>query len=169
MVKVLHLTTWEERCGIADYAANMVRTLDRNGVDSEVFPINRVSLKYLSDMEIRERLLECCRLARNFDLVHVQHEFGFFNNVLGGFRKSVSNFGLLLSKLRGQAVAVTFHTPPPIIMPRGERDFFYLLNRVKRSLLLNMWRWRVARLFNHCPDRFRAFVHTKATRLMVIV
>ncbi len=36
-MKVLHVTTWKVRCGIAGYAESLVKSLDELGVESRPF------------------------------------------------------------------------------------------------------------------------------------
>ncbi|NTV53216.1 MAG: glycosyltransferase, partial [Candidatus Firestonebacteria bacterium] len=69
-MKIAMLTSWQEACGIADYAAALVAAL-RARVEVEV-----VSLAHgQTEAAYFRRLAQACNRA---DLVHVQHEYIFF-------------------------------------------------------------------------------------------
>ena len=74
-MRILHLTTWRQRCGIADFAESIVTHLARQGVESEVFPLNTAALRYATAAELRSEYDRALRMAGKFDLVHIQHEF----------------------------------------------------------------------------------------------
>ncbi|MEL6322157.1 MAG: hypothetical protein AAFQ57_16150, partial [Cyanobacteria bacterium J06626_14] len=111
-MRVLHLSTWKEMCGIAGYASDLVQELDALGIENEVFPINRRDMQYMSLEEINRHFDAFCDKAEGFEIVHIQHEHGFFCGP-HPFRNSVFIFGKILERLRKSRVKhiiVTFHT-----------------------------------------------------------
>ena len=197
-MKVLHLSTWRQRCGIADFAESIVTHLARQGVQSEVFPLNTAALRYATAADLNRELDRALRMAVDFDLVHIQHEFGIFAGS-GGLFESISNFAHVLSGLRAanRPVVVTFHGEPtfaglvPSVESGGSSGAAALQSLVRRlrtrrviQKLDRLWRRQVASFFDShpkgrpgrhpgrhtgChPGSFRGLVHTPRTRLGVI-
>lgn len=69
-MKVIMLTSWQEECGIADYAAALVAAL-RPRVDVEILPLRR-------ERTAPGYFRELGRACNRADLVHIQHEYVFF-------------------------------------------------------------------------------------------
>ena len=164
-MRVLHLTTWEERCGIAAYAADLVHALSRVGVVSEIHPLNRRERKYLSRPELHRALDAFSRRARDFDLVHLQHEFSFFGDEYG---ESIDGFAYLLRRLarQGSRCVVTFHTEWEFD-GRLRSAFLPLRNapeQLLRHLWARRWRWGVSPHFRRRRRPMQAVVHAKTTR-----
>ena len=112
-MRVLHYSTWQERCGIADFTANIVNHLTPRGVESEVVPVNLNEHAFMPSAELRQHLDAFVRQAKNFDLAHIQHQVGFFSGAdMAG--ASIGNFNYLLKSLEsiGKPVVVTFHEEP---------------------------------------------------------
>ncbi len=112
-MKVLHVSTWKQRCGIADFAESMVTHLAPLGVENEVAPIDLARTQYMTSDEFLLELDRIVAKAARCDLVHVQHEFSLFTGS-GGLGDSIGYFAHLLSGLRTirRSVVVTFHTEP---------------------------------------------------------
>ncbi len=181
-MKVLHLSTWRQRCGIADFAESIVTHLTRQGVESEVFPLSTPALKYAMTPELRSDYDRAVRMAADFDLVHIQHEFGFFAGA-GGLFEAIENFGYLLSGLhRAQRpTVVTLHGEPSFagLVPAtptagagvaGALQSLIHKIRTRRIVrkLERLWQQKVAAYFDGSLGSFRALVHTPRTRLAVI-
>src|SRR5579885_1641592 len=111
-MKVLHFTTWREKCGIGGYAEGLIDALNARNVTNQVYPLRYRERKYLTTAEIRADLLEMCRQAEAFDLVHLQHEFGFYADASGKLEVSIEHFHMVLRELhrRGRPVVVNFHS-----------------------------------------------------------
>ena len=181
-MRVLHLSTWRQRCGIADFTENIVTHLARRGVESEVFPLNTGELRYATAAELRHELDRARQMAADFDLVHIQHEFGLFAGS-GGLFESIWNFAHVLSGLRAanRPAVVTFHGEPAFqsLVPAAEsagtggvaaiqslvRKF--RTRRVIRKLD-KLWRRQVVPFFDGRLGSFRALVHTPRTRLGLV-
>ncbi len=181
-MKVLHLSTWRQRCGIADFAESIVTHLARQGVQSEIFPLSTPALKYATRAELRSDYDRAIRMAADFDVVHIQHEFGFFAGA-GGLFEAIENFGYLLSGLHRarRPTVVTLHGEPSFAglvpaAPAAGAGFAGAIQslvhkmRTRRIVrkLERLWHQQVAVYFDDSPGSFRTLVHTPRTRLAVI-
>ncbi len=181
-MKVLHLSTWKQRCGIADFAESIVTHLARQGVESDVFPLNTAELRYATPAELRSDYDRALRMAGDFDLVHIQHEFGIFAGS-GGLFESIANFAYVLSGLRSlnRPTVVSFHGEPAFagLVPSlesarqgGVAALHSLVQKIRTRRVIHkldrLWRRQVASFFDGQPGSFRVLVHTPRTRLAVI-
>src|SRR5262245_59570842 len=107
-MKVLHVSTWKTRCGIAAYAEKLVEHLTARGIQNQAYGISPHDVQAMLDDDVKSLVQDILRQAEGHDLVHVQHEFSFFGS---GYPRSLANFGRLLSGLKrsGKAVVTTFH------------------------------------------------------------
>jgi glycosyltransferase involved in cell wall biosynthesis len=141
---VLFISTWQTQCGIATYTAGLRKGLEELGVECDVRPINRRELAYLTRSELHDHFEEMARSAADHDVVHIQHELGFFQGPYG-YQVSTNVFGHLLACLRGRAaVVVTFHSHPVVPTWRG----LPWQKAVRQTAAHLPWRNRVAREFN---------------------
>jgi glycosyltransferase involved in cell wall biosynthesis len=171
-MKVIHLTTWKEVCGIADYTSNLIQSFEKQDIYNEVYPINRSSLQYLSLDEIRKHFADFANVANDFDIVHIQHEHGFFHGSYFS-DKSIDIFAEILVNLRkkDKKVVVTFHTEPVFVQPiykvlsntrrNFESNFYELIQNFK-------WKTKIVPIFNNSKNAFTSVVHTKKSRLSFI-
>ena len=181
-MKVLHLTTWRQRCGIADFAESIVTHLARQGVESEVFPLSTAALRYSTATDLRSEFDRALRMAVDFDLVHVQHEFGIFAGS-GGLFESIVNFSHVLAGLHraNRPTIVTFHGEPAFAGlvpsaesqgPGGAAALQALVRKLRTRRVIRklerLWQREVATYFDGRPGSFRSLVHTPRTRLGVI-
>jgi len=165
-MRVLHLSTWNDQCGIADYARHLVAALQcQPGAANELYPQRRHHLALMSDEVLRELFEGFVVLASAADVVHIQHEFAFFAG-RHGYARSVRQFGWLLTQLRQRDVPVvtTFHNDPKSDAPADSTRRTRLTHAYHRSL----WRWHVARHFRRGERRRQAIVHTQRSRQLMI-
>jgi glycosyltransferase involved in cell wall biosynthesis len=162
-LKVLHLSTWKVPCGIASYCANLVKSLNAEGIVNDVHPLKPHEWQTYLPQDVEAWQAEIVEKARHFDLVHIQHEHGFFGHCRGN-SYSVKRYGRLLRALRqsGKPVVTTFHTeinPGSKRMPR----FF---KKIKGWLRTLHWRRHVVPMFGTQPGGARAILHTNQTRFI---
>jgi glycosyltransferase involved in cell wall biosynthesis len=171
-MKVLHLSTWKEVCGIAGYTENLVESLDKQGFENEVYPINKEELNYFTLDEIRQHFRKFCELAKEFDLIHIQHEHSFFHGSYP-FDKAIDIFSEILGQLKkeNKKVIVTFHTHPIFYYPL----YKLLVQNIKRpktilssGIQTIKWKIQIAPYFQSSPTSFKAIVHSKRSRLVFI-
>src|SRR5579872_629559 len=181
-MRVLHLSTWRQRCGIADFTSDIVTHLARQGVESEVFPLNTPELRYATAAEHQHELDRALQMAPGFDLVHIQHEFGIFAGS-GGLFESIWNFAHVLSGLRdaNRPTVVTFHGEPAFrsLVPSvespgagGAAAIQSLVRKIRTRRVIRkldqLWRRQVVPFFDGRPGSFRGLVHTPRTRLALV-
>ena len=161
--RILHLSTWNVPFGIATYCGNLVAALDRQGIQSDVYPLFPHAWNSYLQSDIRRMRDEILERARAADLVHVQHEHGLFGVALGA-RGAAKNFGRILAGLlgSGKPVVTTFHTAP--LLGKRHEGFGALLDLLKRFGRDRAWRTRVAGQFTASAGRALAIVHSATTR-----
>ena len=96
-MKVAMITPWRVRCGIASYSANLAEGLAQHGVDVYVVRLPRFGAM---TPEILQMVAE--KVPRDVDLIHVQHEYGRFQGLEGGFYAAL--------KQHGKPIVTTMHT-----------------------------------------------------------
>lgn len=163
-VRVLHYSTWGDRCGIGNYTADMARELDTLGMVNDPTPVDRATAAYLSPREWRAKLQAVADQARHYDLLHLQHEFSFFGPpdcVPEGNR----HFFRLLRTLKraGTPTVVTFHTMP-VFLP----DQPSWKQRLKAMVRGGLFGWTPGRTLGRTGWPVRAVVHTRRSRLQLI-
>jgi FkbM family methyltransferase len=170
-MNVLHVSTWNEPCGIAGYAADLVDALDQLGVHNAIHRLHQQDRPSPLPDEVRDDLDAICVRAREYDVVHVQHEFSFFNDSTFEMASSIEHFGHLLAGLQraGTPVVVTFHTEPHFL-----RSIYGVVGRLTglRQRLQSYqcgraWRHRVGRFFQ-AGSRFLGITHTYKGRARLI-
>ncbi|HEY7427576.1 MAG TPA: glycosyltransferase [Gemmataceae bacterium] len=170
-MNVLHVSTWNEPCGIAGYTADLVDALGRLGIHNAVHRLCRQDRPSPLPDEVRDELDAICARAREHDVVHVQHEFSFFNDSTFETASSLKHFGHLLAGLRraGTPVVVTFHTEPYFLTSiRGVVGRLTGLRQRLRSYQCGrVWRRQVGRFFR-AGSRFLAIAHTYKGRARLI-
>src|SRR5579872_6009649 len=179
-MKVLHLSTWKERCGIGDFTQTVVEHLSAAGIENEVFPLRVSALRYMTSGEFCEEMERFAETAADFDLVHVQHEFSLFTGS-GGVFDTLLHFAHLLEALQKahKPVVVTFHSGAALqtLLPSADANrpsaasggaaAWEALRRIRVRLaakkLNKLWRSRIAPFFGGRRGNFRGVVHTERT------
>lgn len=96
-------TTWNKKCGIADYALLLTRALEKNGVTVEIVPVR--------DAKKAKMFIEDGKRLSSADVAHIQHEFSFFTDSrlpIVSPLLSLWHFFLLLSQIKITRI-VTLH------------------------------------------------------------
>ncbi len=161
-MKVVQISTWNVPCGIAGYTKGLINGMSKHGIDCDVLPIDRQELNYMSRNEVtsyfnlyKERLS-----SGSYDIIHIQHEFGFFSGSYGpdvsmySFNKWIKS----ISKLR-KPIFVTFHSEPSFLKSGSSG----ILGLAKKKRLQYLWELQVASLFNSKKNLY-SIIHTKNSR-----
>jgi len=90
------VTPWAVKCGIYSYSRDLTEALAELGVESYIVRLPRFGAKI---PEVFNAVAESIPLE--VDLIHVQHEYGLYNNLEGGF------YGVL--RRLGKPVVTTMH------------------------------------------------------------
>lgn len=96
-MKISFLTTWNTKCGIADYSKNLLSELEKIA-DLKVLPLDRTKFKN------RKYLEELASELNQGDLAHIQHTYSIFGGEFSLYR----DFAFLISRLRVPFV-ITLH------------------------------------------------------------
>lgn len=169
-MRVLHLSTWNRPCGIATYCGNLVRSLDSLGIRNDVYPLEPHLWRTYTTGDIADLQADITEQARRYDVVHIQHEHGFFGHAIS-YKAAARNYGNLLTQLRtaGTPVVTTFHTEPlgASVNADGKKSFSpqNLIRNINRRLT---WKHHVSRCFGTAPLAAKAVVHTPTTRRALI-
>lgn len=82
-MKVYHVATVNEVCGIGDYARHLMHALAKYGVESIPVPIRWGEHKYMSRSEMHRLYEDIANALPPKSVVHLQLEFGFFCGAYG--------------------------------------------------------------------------------------
>lgn len=169
-MRVLHLSTWNKPCGIATYCGNLVRSLDALGIRNDIYPLEPHLWRTYTQGDIADLQADIAEQSRRYDLVHIQHEHGFFGHAVS-YKAAARNYGTMLKTLRaaGTPVVTTFHTEPlgAGTGTDGRRSFApqKFVRNVNRRLT---WKHHVSRCFGEGALEAKALVHTPTTRRALI-
>lgn len=137
---VCQISTWRVRCGIGGYTEQLATHLEAMGITVDVVPIDRQALTVVPREELEAEYAALGRRAAGHSVVHIQHEFGFFEGSYGVV-DSIRNFGALLEHAAPNTgkLVVTFHSvpPPPASLTSSLR------HGVRQLLNHNVWRREV--------------------------
>lgn len=172
-MRILHVSTWNRPCGIATYCGNLVASLDKLGLTNDVYQLQPHLWRSYTPADAARLHDEIARHARSYDLVHVQHEHGFFG-CANGFKAATKNYGATLRRIRlgNTPVVTTFHTEPiavPKDKARGQRlSLNAVLRHVNQLRRRAAWRRHVSGHFGVKTTQAKAIVHTTTTRRAMI-
>lgn len=120
-MKVLNISTHNENCGIGKYQEQYIdafRDID-NSDQHDFFPYSPNVIRYMNDAELTKVYDELRSTVGNYDLVHIQHEFSFFQ------KNQLQHIVDIIKSARKPLVS-TIHTKPtlekttrPIYTPKG--------------------------------------------------
>lgn len=96
-LKIGVVTPWTVKCGIYTYSRDLTEALAKVGVESYIVRLPRFGIK---THDILRTVAESIPLDK-IDLVHIQHEYGLYNNLEEGF------YGLL--KRLEKPIVTTMH------------------------------------------------------------
>jgi glycosyltransferase involved in cell wall biosynthesis len=162
-MRIAQVSTWQIPCGIAGYTEGLHRALVSRGASCDVFPIDRTRLKYFSKRELMGYYDDLAGRLADYDVVHLQHEFGFFWGSTPSFTLPVfANFLRALRRHR-RATFVTFHSEPYVHLRQFPPETRYL--PAKHALMQAYWTLRIV---PHFAAGTRAIVHTKGGRVALL-
>jgi len=138
-VRVLQFSPNGETDGIARYQEQYVKALSAiAGVETSFFDVTPFMFRALSPDGQREALEGLKKELAQYDILHIQHEFGLFGP--GDFQKIVAT-----AKQAGKKVVVSIHLSPKFaIKPAklgglGPRSLVYYLRQRRYARKMTMW------------------------------
>ena len=165
-MRILFLSTQDLYCGVASYTKNLASSLEVLGHDVTIHTIPaKIDFQYSTRREIRHFFRDFVELSKEYDVVHIQHEYGLYDGCKGVLF-SLRTFGRIMSWLRRRkkAVCVTFHSEPIVFAPITRfsdiRFFGVVANTLGRLLFFLHWKVYFSRFFSRFSS-IRALVHTR--------
>lgn len=162
MLHVLHFSSHDEDCGIAKYQGNYLASMtDSAEVANRFFSYSPYQTRDMDRAELGKVLEALTNEAKDFDILHIQHEFGFFRD--NQFERLVS-----AAKDMGMKVVVTYHTSPDLIIIKKP-----LAGMGPRALLSFLRSYRYNRILSNMHTRpllsaDRILVHNLYTKNSLI-
>ncbi len=111
-MKILHVSTHNEACGIGRFQERSVLALNQyTDSHSEFYPTSPNVIKNMPENDRKLEIAQLVKSAQSFDVVHMQHEFGFYYGAGIGFDEIVTAL-----KQANIPVVVTLHTAPGLLL-----------------------------------------------------
>jgi len=106
VIKVLHLSTHNEECGIATFQQNITDAMGaERAIENVFFDISPNKLKLMKGKEFDAALHKFSQELKRYDILHIQHEYSFYND--DQLQRIVS-----IAKSKHKKILFTLHTPP---------------------------------------------------------
>lgn len=106
--RILHLSTHHEQCGIGLYQEAFLKELDAlNESINDFYPTSPNKIKPMRGKELEDELAKFKKMLQRYDVLHIQHEFGFFRGDGEGLADFIS-----IAKELDKPVIITIHTAP---------------------------------------------------------
>lgn len=157
-LRILHISSWNIPCGIANYCQDFVEALNAYGFENQVAPIDLHQFDAMSPSNLPRWADSFVQSAEGFNLVHIQHEHGFFG-YSRGFPFACQAFGLLVQKLTSAGIPslTTFHSD---VQPERLHG---LKRRLRRFIKpVSSWQRFVSPHFRNPSGLSHGIVHSKS-------
>lgn len=110
-INVLHLSTFNEDCGIGKYQENYLKYMQRiDGINNSFYKSSLNQIKKLKDNALGEELIDFDKELSKYDILHIQHEFGLFSNNGEGLKQFIE-----IAKKHAVKIIITIHTAPGLL------------------------------------------------------
>jgi len=111
IIRVLNYSTHEEDCGIGKYQEDFVRLIaEKEDIQSDFYSTSPNIVKTLYGAELDSELSRFKNALKDYDILHIQHEFGFFHGDGEGL-KYITDIAQSLNK----KIVITVHTAPSLV------------------------------------------------------
>lgn len=116
VLKVLHLSTHNENCGIGKYQEMFLEAMSSDDtISNEFFELSPNQIKIMKGDEYDNAFKLLKNKLKNFDILHIQHEFSFYKN--DELERAVA-----IANNLGKKTAVTIHTSPNVAHKKAKRS-----------------------------------------------
>lgn len=136
-MKILNFSPHYEDCGIAKYQENYVNELTKiHKVSSDFFSFSPYQTRDMNDQQFTSVIDRLEKALPQYDILHIQHEFGFFRG------KQLERIVSSAKKL-GKRVIVTYHTSPDLIIIKkpltglGPRSIISFVRSYRHNAILS--------------------------------
>lgn len=113
-IKVLHVTTHNENCGIGKYLEMFIEAMRPDGtVSNDIFETSPNQLRGMASAQKQEVYNNLRKQLANYDILHIQHEFSFMHT---------TDFPAItaIAKELGKKIVITLHTSPSLAYEKPE-------------------------------------------------
>jgi glycosyltransferase involved in cell wall biosynthesis len=145
-MRILHLTTQGEPCGIGDYDSKLRHNLAACGHISEFYRIPLSEFAFATKNDISQFFDKFVAHARSYDAVIIEHEYGFFSGP-HSLRFGLETLSKVLHALSSHKVILISHTDPSLIKMTRRRTLRSLFSSKRRAL------GRVVKAINHTKTK----------------
>ena len=132
-MRILHLTTQGEPCGIGDYDSKLRQNLAASGHISEFYRIPLSDFAFATKKDISEFFGRFVAHAKTYDAVIIEHEYGFFSGP-HSLRFGLEILSKVLNALASQKVILISHTDPSLIKMTRRKTLRSLFSSKRRAL-----------------------------------
>ena len=110
-LKVLHFSSHFENCGIAKFQQYYLDAIDTTSKDisNKFFEYSPYQTRAMNREKYAEVMDVLVNELSHFDILHIQHEFGFFRD--NQLQELVDN-----ARKTGKKILITYHTSPDLII-----------------------------------------------------
>lgn len=128
--KLVHISTWDTTCGIAAYCRAIKEGLDALNIfeKNDVISINPAFVHHATYEDNKSFYNDAAERAKDYDIILVQYEFGFFASDKYCFPKDVELFYNFIKKLSSQnpdaQILIYIHTSLNVLGYKNALDFF---------------------------------------------
>lgn len=136
MKRILHFSSHYEDCGIAKYQENYLNGMaESDEVSNTFFEYSPYQTREMNEHEFKKVTDLLSQQAKDFDILHIQHEFGFF-------RGSQLSELVETAKQKDLKVVITYHTAPDLIIIKkpltgiGPRSIIKFLKGYRHNAIL---------------------------------
>ena len=138
-IKILHFSTHNEDCGVGKYQEQFLESMQSlNEVENKFFEYSPNQMKTMSKDELNEVIEKLSHEIKNYDILHVQHEFAFYPGEQ--FARVCET-----AKHHNKKLIITYHTSPDWVIRKlglgglGPRSVMHFLRsrRYYRRMLKN--------------------------------
>ncbi len=124
-LKVLHFSSHYEDCGIAKYQEQFFDGMaSSDEVENVFFEYSPYQTRIMYDDELEKVFTTLANQLPNYDIFHIQHEFGFFSR--DEFKRLIET-----AKSLGKKIVVTIHAAPSTALKPKELGGYSPRNIVK--------------------------------------
>lgn len=110
-LRVLNYSTHDEDCGIGKYQEDFVRLLaGRSDIQSDFYETSPNVVRRLKGPALSAELERLKKALKDYDILHIQHEFGFYHGDGEGLKYITD-----IAEYLGKKIVITIHTAPSLV------------------------------------------------------
>jgi glycosyltransferase involved in cell wall biosynthesis len=126
-IKILNISSrYADNCGVGKYQEAFVNEFNHNGeVEADFFEVSLFETRLMTKNGIKEIADKLTDKLKDYDILHIQHEFGLYSN--NEFAEFVR-----VGKSLNKKVVVTLHLAPAFAFRPNLKDYPFPLSIIQR-------------------------------------